>query len=166
MDCAPGPLLQALRRYDNQLYVKWNSKKAKWELRRKPEQKSVKEGRFMDTPTKGRVYFPGDVHQMDDFAIVVPKYHETSADRVKFFDRLDYRILDWVAGHDLWKFGYKGKDFASESDYLAAKYEEKIDEESYAEKMYGLKQMKTQIQDFREYVLAGGDPYRLMDFWK
>lgn len=169
LDCALQPILGDLKRYDAQLYLKWNSKKNKgrgaWELRRKPELKTVKEGYSLETP-KGRVLFPGDVHPMEDCTIVVPKYHESAADCVKTFDYLDYRVVEWVAEHDLWKFGHKGKDFAKESDYLAAKYEEKIDEESYAEKAYGLKQMKTQINDFRQYILGGGDPYRLLDFWK
>lgn len=168
LDVARGPLLAALKRYDQQLYLKWRpgkrGEKGVWELRRKPDLKSAKEGRYLDTP-KGRVFFPGDVYEFDGFTLVVPKYHETKADCVKTFDHLGYHILDWVAKQDLWKYGYMGKNFVSEADYKAAKFEEKIDEDSYNEKQYMLKDMRTQINDFREYVLAGGDPYRLLDFW-
>lgn len=165
-DVSKTHLERALKRYDSQLYLKWDSKKAVWQLRRRPDTKSVKEGYFLDVPSKGRVFFPGDVHEFDNFTISVPKYHETRADCVKIFQHLDYRILDWVAKQDLWKYGYKGKNFADEAAYREAKFEEKIDEDSYAEKAYGLKQMRTQINDFRQYVLDGGDPYRLLDFWK
>lgn len=169
LDVAQPPLLAALRRYDPQLYLKWNPKKRSglglWELRRRPELKSAKAGRILETP-KGHVLFPGDIYEFDDFTLAVPKYHETTADCVKTFEQLDYRILDWVAKNDLWRFGFKGKKFADEADYLAAKYEEKIDDEADAERQYMIRDMRTQVSDFREYVLSGGDPYRLLDYWK
>ncbi len=167
-DVSKQPLERALRRYDEQLYLKWDTKCGVWQLRRKPEMKFAYEGYSIDTP-RGLVGVPGDIFDCSDFGlgtIVFPKYKETKHDIVKEFSHLDYRILDWVAKQDLWKFGYKGKDFATDSAYLEAKYEEKIDEDSYAEKAYGLRQMKTQINDFRSYVLNGGDPYRLLDYWK
>lgn len=166
LDVAKAPLEEALQRYDTQLYLKWNSKKTKWELRRRPEFKSVRVGRYLDTPKKGRVFFPGDVYEFDGFTLAVPKYHETSADCIKTLDRLDYSLVEWVAKQDLWQYGFKGKEFARESEYQEAKYEEKIDEESYAEKVYGFKQMRTQIQDFKQYIADGNNPYRLIDYWK
>lgn len=170
LDVARPALLAALRRYDPQLYLKWSYNKKRpgkgyWELRRKPELKSVREGRFLDTPN-GRIFYPGDIYDMGDYTIIAPKYHETKEDCVKTFDTLGYHILDWVAKQDLWKYGFKGKDFVKESEYMAAKFEEKIDEDSDAERQYMLKDMRTQIRDFREYVLSGGNPYRLLDFWK
>lgn len=174
-DCALSPLLDALRRYDEQLYLKWNAGNSKkragrgfWELRRKPELKSVKETYELDTP-KGFVGRQGDIYDLSAYGlgtVLWPKYHETSGDCVKEFDTLGYHIVSWVAKQDLWKYGFKGKNFVKESEYQEAKFEEKIDEDSYNEKMYGLKQMKTQINDFRQYILDGGDPYRLLDFWK
>lgn len=171
LDVSRAPLLAALRRYDPQLYIKWNPKKRAgrgcWELRRKPEFKTVREGRFLETPKFGKVFFPGDVFEFDGYTLAVPKYHETNFENhVKDFEYLSYDMVKWVADHDLFKYGYKGKNAIQEAEYREAKYEEKIDEESYAEKMYGFKQMRTQISDFREYILAGGDPYRLLDFWK
>lgn len=173
LDVTRGPLLAALRRYDPQLYVKWNSKKrggqGVWELRRKPEFKSVREGRFVDSPTRGRVLIPGDIHSFGDYTISVPKYHETSFENhVKDFTHLSYGMVLWVAAHDLWEMqncGYKGKHFTKEAAYREAKYEEKIDEDSYAEKQYMIKQHSTQFQDFAAYINAGGDPYRLLDYW-
>lgn len=170
LDVSLPLLMGQLKRYDEQLYLKWSASKQRglgvWELRRKPELKSIREGYCLDVPNKGTVCFPGDVYDMGEYTITVPKYHETREDCVKTFERLDYRILDWVANQDLWKYGYKGKDFIKESEYREAKYEEKIDQESYAEKAYGFKQIKTQIRDFQQYVLDGGDPYRIIDYWK
>jgi hypothetical protein len=170
MDVSRPALLAALKRYDQQLYLKWNAKKqggrGAWELRRRPELKSVKEGYYLEVPNKGKVGIPGDVFDMDGYTLVFPKYHESRADCVKTFEKLDYRILDWVAKQDLWQYGYKGKHFADEAQYKEAKFEEMIDDKADADRQYELKQMKTQINDFREYILAGGDPYRLLDYWK
>ncbi len=170
LDCSQAPLLAALRRYDPQLYVKWNSKKrggrGLWELRRKPELKSVIVGRYVEAPNKGKVYIPGDVFEFDDFTIVAPKYHENHFDNhVMDFDHLTYDMVTWVASKDLWNHGFRGKNAMAIAEYNEAKYEEKIDEDSYAEKQYMIKQHRTEFQDFREYILAGGNPYRLMEYW-
>lgn len=171
LDVSVKPLLSALRQYDKQLYVKWNPKKRSgrglWELRRKPEFKSVREGRFLDTPFRGRVFFPGDIHELDTTTISVPKYHENHVENhVKDFDHLTYDMVEWVSNHDLFKYGYRGKDALNEADYRGAKFDEKIDEAADDERQYELKQMRTQINGFREYVLSGGNPYRLLDYWK
>jgi hypothetical protein len=173
LDVSRPHLLAALRRYDQQLYLKWNAKKrgglGVWELRRKPEFKSVQESRWLDAPGKGKVFVKGDVFEFDGFTIVEPKYHETSFENhVKDFEVLTYQILDWVKAHDVWEMqntGFKGKNFVNEAEYREAKYEEKIDEDSYAEKQYMIKQHRTDFNDLREYVLAGGNPARLVDYW-
>jgi hypothetical protein len=169
LDVSLRPLLAALRRYDPLLYFKWNPKKRAgqgvWELRRKPEFKSIHAARVVETP-RGNVHIPGDVYEFDGYTICEPKYHENHIENhVKDFDRLTYGILAWVADHDLFQYGYKGKNTMSEAEYKEAKYEEKIDEDSYAEKQYMIKQHKTEFNDFREYILAGGNPARLMDYW-
>lgn len=171
LDVSRAPLLAALRRYDPQLYLKWNSKKrggrGVWELRRKPEFKSVREGRFLDTPKRGRVFFPGDVYSFDEFTISVPKYHETEMENhVKDFDVLGYHILDFVAPHDTWKYGYRGKDTMREAEYNEAKYDEAIEDEMVKDLNYMIKQNRTQFADFRRYVSEGGNPYRIFDYWK
>jgi hypothetical protein len=170
LDVARAPLLAALRRYDPQLYLKWAPKKrggcGLWELRRKPEFKSLREGRVVEAPIKGKVCIPGDVFDMGDHTICVPKYHENHAENhVKDFEYLTYEMLEWLSQHDLWGHGFRGKNAMKEAEYREAKYEEKIDEEADAERQYMIKQHKTQFNDFREYLLAGGDPYRLMDYW-
>ncbi len=171
LDVAKAPLVTALRHYDKQLYVTWNAKKREgrgiWELRRKPELKSLREGRFLDTPRRGRQFFPGDIYDMGEYTITVPKYHENHVENhVKDFEYLSYEMVEWVAKHDLFEYGFRGKNAMHEAEYREAKFEEKIDEDADDERQYMLRQYKTQIRDFREYVLAGGDPYRLLDYWK
>lgn len=169
LDVAQSPLLAALRCYDPQLYVKWNSKKRGgigcWELRRKPEFKSVLQGRVLDTP-RGRVRIPGDVYDCFDYTISVPKYNENHAENhVKDFDYLTYEMVSWIAQHDLWKYGYKGKYAMHEAEYKEGQYLTRLEDEVDAEHKYMLKQHKTEFNDFREYILAGGNPHRLLDYW-
>lgn len=171
LDVAHAPLLATLRRYDPQLYFKWNPKKRAgrgiWELRRKPEFKSVREGRYVDTPYRGRVFFPGDIFDMPDGSTwVMPKYHENHVENhVKDFEYLTYDMVDWVAKHDIWGYGYKGKLAMHEAEYKEGQYLTKIEDEAEAERKYMIKQHRTQFNDFREYVLSGGNPYRLIDYW-
>lgn len=169
MDVSLAPLEAALKRYDQQLYLHWNPKKLRgrgvWELRRKPEFKTIRESRVVESP-KGNVFIKGDIFDFGDHTIVYPKYHENHFENhVKDFYRLDYRILDWVKSKDLWDYGFRGKNTMKEAEYREAKYEEKIDEDADAERQYMIKQHRTQFNDFREYILAGGDPARLMDYW-
>lgn len=169
LDVAAVPLVSALKRYDKQLYVKWSPKKRGgqgcWELRRQPEFKSVKVGRYVDSP-KGRVYIPGDVFEADDFTICVPKYNENQFENhVKDFDYLTYEMVEWVAKKDLWGYGFKGKYAAHEAEYKEGQYLTKIEEEADSERSYMIKQHKREFNDFREYLLSGGNPARLADYW-
>lgn len=170
LDVAQAPLLAALRSYDPQLYVKWNPKKKGgigcWELRRKPEFKSVREGRYVETPYSGKVLIPGDVFEFEGYTLCIPKYNETHAENhVKDFDYLTYDMVAWVSGHDLWNYGYRGKLAMHEADYKEGQYLTKIEDEAEAERQYMIKQHRTQFQDFREYILSGGNPARLLDYW-
>ncbi len=169
LDVAQAPLVAALRRFDPLLYVKWNAKKRSgrglWELRRKPEMKSLKVGRYLDTP-RGKVYTPGDVFEFQGYTLAIPKYNENHFENhVKDFDYLTYDMVAWVSSHDLWNHGFKGKYALKDAEYNEAKYDEKIDNEAADERSYMIKQHKTQFEDFRQYILAGGDPARLMDYW-
>jgi hypothetical protein len=169
LDVARPPLVAALRRYDPQLYVSWNPKKRSgrgvWELRRKPEFKSVREGRYVDAPTKGRVFIPGDIFEFDDFTISIPKYHENHAENhVKDFEYLTYDMVSWVAKHDLFAYGYKGRNALAEAEYREAQYLDKVEKDADEERQYLIKDNKTAFNDFREYILAGGNPYRLVDY--
>lgn len=170
LDVARGPLVAALRRYDPLLYIKWNPKKRSglglWELRRRPEFKSAQRGRLLETPHRGKVFIPGDIFDLDEGTLIVPRYIENSFENhVKDFQRLDYGILNWVAKQDLWKFGYKGKNAMNEADYREGQYLTKIEDDAEAERAYMIKQHRTQFNDYRQYILSGGNPARLVDYW-
>lgn len=169
LDVAKKPLEEALRRYDPQLYLKWEPKKRRgqgaWELRRKPELKSLRAGRFVDS-VRGRFYIPGDVYEFDGYTLAVPKYHETSAENhVKDFDRLSYEIVAWVAAHDAWNYGFRGKNLTRDAEYNEAKYLEREEAQAEEDRAYMIKQEKKAIREFREYVLSHGNPYRILDYW-
>lgn len=159
LDCAVGPLEKALRDHDAQLYVKWNPRKLHgwgvWEVRRRPESKSVREEDIV--VWKGNTF-------------VFPKYHEVSiVNHVVDVPYLNYSVVSKVKGMDTWakeQFGYKGKNFAREVEYLEAKYDESVDEKSMLERDYNLKQMRSEIRDLKEFVLSGGNPARIADFWR
>src|SRR5271166_2931566 len=104
LDVSAVPLLAALRRYDPQLYLKWNAKKRAgrgcWELRRNPELKSARVGRKVESP-RGPVRIPGDIYEFQGYTLCVPKYNETHFENhVKDFDYLTYGMLDWISKHD------------------------------------------------------------------
>lgn len=155
LDVSVDPLEQALRDYDPQLYVKWNPKKLKgwgcWEVRRKPE---------------SMVVTSSDVHDLGDYSISTPRYKELDVvNHVMDVPYLNYLILKKIHRMDIWALSHRGKNFVKDAEYAEAKYDEKLDEKSAKELEYNLKQMKHEIRYFREYVLSGGNPYRLADHW-
>lgn len=168
LDCARAPLLATLKRYDPFLYLKWNPKKrggkGVWELRRAPEVKSVAISVPSDRHSVKSIQ--GDIYDLGPYSIVVPKYHEYDIENhIKDFECLGYHILGWLDQHDTWKYGFRGKYLTKEADYNEAKYMERIDEQADADRQYMAKQHKTLINDFREFILAGGNPYRIVDHW-
>ena len=92
LDSALKPLEQRLKDYDPQLYIKWNPKKLHgwgcWELRRKPEQKTVR---------------PEDVVVFQGNTFVCPKYHELNlVDHVMDIPFLNYSIVKKLEKMDTW----------------------------------------------------------------
>jgi hypothetical protein len=153
LDCAIGPLSEKLRDYDAQLYVKWNPKKLKgwgcWEIRRRPEEMKVSEVEVFGGNTFVKLAYVEN--NLVNHVLDVPF--------------LNYKILEKLKDMDQWKDDSRGADFNKRADYLEAKYDEKVEQHAEDEKNYMIKQHKSQIRDFKEYVLSGGNPYRLADYW-
>lgn len=150
LDSSRSPLEAKLRDYDPQLYLRWNAKKLRgwgcWQLMRRSETKSIVDWAELDGHTYLRMeYTPGD-HIFD----------------VPF---LNYNLLERLKKGDTWRYGYKGKNFASELEYMEAKQAENLEEKSEAEKDYMIKQHKSQIRGFMDYVNNGGNPYAIADVW-
>lgn len=158
LDCAKAPLEQALRDYDSLLYIRWNPRKLKghgcWEIRRKPEVKTLKHT---------------DLCTYRGATIAFPKYHEIDlVNHVLDVAFLNYTVLNKIKSMDAWNMkdmGDKGKNFVKQAEYLEGKYLEKVEDNALKELDYNLKQEKSRIHDFREYLLSGGDPHRLADHW-
>lgn len=156
LDVARAPLEQALRAYDPQLYLQWNSKKLQgegcWELRRKPENKVVVDSVVFEGNTYSRVEYKENpmVHHVKDWAY------------------LNYSLVQWVKDHDAWtdEFGHKGVRWTAEEDYRREEALDKQSDRAEEEKRYKLKQFKREIKDFKEYVASGNNPYRMLDYWK
>lgn len=158
LDCAKAPLEQTLRDYDPLLYVRWNARKLKgngcWEIRRKSEQKTLR---------------PSDIWSGYGITIAYPKYHEIDlVNHVLDVAFLNYNVLTKLKSMDAWNMkdmGEKGKNFVKQAEYLEAKHLEKIEDKAVNELEYNIKQHKSQIRDFKEFINSGGNPYRLADHW-
>lgn len=158
LDANPKGLEQALKLYDSQLYLKWNSKKLRgwgcWEVRYKPELKSV---RLEDT-----IVWQGNT-------ISVPKYHELDLiNHVMDVPFVNYSVLEKIKKMDMWtkdELGHKGKNLTNVLHYNEAKHLEKVEDKALKELDYNLKQHKSEIRWFKDYVNAGQNPYRIADHW-
>ncbi len=175
LDCSVKPFERMLKAYDSQLYVVWNQKKLKgwgtWEVRWRPELKSVRQSEHPEYLQTGALRPPvqGDIYEFEGFTIVYPKYHENKFNNhVMDVPYLNYSVLTKIKQMDLWakeELGYKAKKLTQELDYGEAKYMEKVEDNAIKELDYNLKQHKSEIRWFREYVNSGQNPYRLADNW-
>lgn len=154
LDSARSPLEAKMREYDSQLYVKWNPSKLRgeglWEVRRRPENKVPKYS----------VVYKGNTYTSLEYVENGLVSH--------LFDvpYLNYKILEKLKEIDTWNASYKVQDYGKDLDYKEAKIQEKLEEKAEGERDYMIKQHKSQIKDFMEYVQSGGNPYAIADFWK
>jgi len=159
LDVGHTGFLRALKDYDPQLYIAWNPKKLQkhgcWEIRRTPLEKSVK---------------TGDISVFQGNTIVFPKWHEINlVHHVLDLLYLNYNAIEKLKIMDMWNHkltGHKGKNLTQALDYNEAKHEERVDQKSAEQLEYGLKQMRSEMRWFREYINSGGNPYAMTDHWK
>lgn len=153
LDVAVGPLVERLRDYDSQLYVRWNPRKLRgwgcWEIRRKPEELKVKDVAI----------YGGNTYVKLDYVEINLVHHILD---VPF---LNYSVLTKLKEMDRWVNDKRGADFSERAEYYEAKYYEKLEDKAEEDRAYAIKQHKSQIRDFKEYILSGGNPYRLADVW-
>lgn len=153
LDCSKKGVESALKHYDPQLYLKWNPKKLQghgcWELRRRPE---------MLSPVDYVIY-QGNTYWKLGYKEVSMIHH------VKDFAFINYSIVQWVKDHDLWNYGDKGSTWQDEVQYATGQRLNREEQKSIDEKNYRLKQMKKEVKWFKEYVLSGHNPYRIIDEW-
>lgn len=176
LDSSPKYVERALKAYDPQLYVAWNSKKAYghgvWEVRWKPEMKTVKKSKAPEILQTGKIApaVQGDTFDWFNYTIVWPKYHENNFNNhVMDVPFMNYSVLERIKAMDMWSkdnVGYKGQHLTKELAYKEAKFLEKEEDNAWKDLEYNLKQHKSEIRWFKDFVLDGGNPYRIADHWK
>lgn len=154
LDCSVGPLVERLRDYDPQLYVRWDDKKLRgwgcWSVRRRPNTKTVKES----------VVYGGNTYHIVDY---VENNFENHVLDVPF---LNYQILEKLKQMDTWRHSNYGQNFMGAMDSKAEDHAEKAKQAALQERRYELRQQKTMVRDLMDYTLSGGDPSRIANHWK
>ena len=146
LDVAVKPFERALKDYDEQLYVEWNPKKLKgwgcWEIRRKPDYKSV-----VETATYKDFTIVRLEHLEQDIVNHVLDCAFLNYDQLRKIKEMDaYNPEHWI--HDL---------EYHENKRRAEKYYEARKELSYA-----LKQNKRVFRQLKEMVQSGQNPARIL----
>lgn len=153
LDCSKQSIERQLQRYDAQLYLKWNARKLRgwgcWELRRRPEKKSIKE--IVEYNGKVLIYLDYIENGFESHVMDVPFINQNLVEKIKKMDT--------------WRTSNRGTGWAHDYEYRVAKHLEKKDDERHEELHYSLKQMKSELKDLKEYVLSGNDPSRLAKYW-
>ncbi len=175
LDCSRAGVEAALKAYDPQLYVKWEPTKLRgwgcWELRWRPENKTARWSVHPEYLPNMRIKpaVQGDVYEFEGYTIVQPKYHENNFNNhVMDIPFLNYSLLEKVKQMDVWakeELGYKAKGLTKELDYREAKHLEKIEDQAIKDLDYNLRQHKSEIRWFKEYVNSGRNPYELASHW-
>jgi len=151
LDVARKPFERALRDYDKQLYVKWNPNKLHgwgcWEIRRRPDTKTVVE-----------------VQEWEGNTLVRVDWHENNlVNHILDAAFLNYDQLRKLKSIDTTVRGYS--NWISDMEYWEKKEEERQIAAARAARDYAAKQYKSEIRDFKEMVNSGLNPALLADVW-
>lgn len=158
-DCKRSSVESAIKSYDPLLYIKWNPSKnygmGRWELRRRPEKKSVKETLEID----GVKY-----HRLDYVELDLVNH---------IFDLpvLNYSIMERIKKADVWaRADYDGNN-ATKVERLLDRIEEKriaLQEEhkkkNMEETLYKMQQFDSQLEVYRQAILDGQNPADLVKY--
>lgn len=161
LDCNKKHLEMLLRRYDPQLYLKWNPYKTIltngktrimppegdywqgwgvgcWELRRRPNAKTaVPRWQIGET-----IFFDVDYVEHD------------VENHIKDLQYLNYELLGWVKNSDCWAT----KNWVNELEYSENKaYEKKLDKDQDDLK-YRIRHEHRAMQEFQDLIKAGRNP--------
>lgn len=161
LDVGKAALERSLQDYDSLLYIKWNSTKRRgygcWELRRRPEMKTV----------VLRETFEGITYSVVDYKELDVENH------VADFPSLNYDILAKLRKMDVWAAaGYdkhnkkKINNFLNEMDYRRKSHKDSQDLKLYEDMMYNMKQQRSALNGLRQAILDGTNPAELARYWK
>lgn len=152
LDVNKKALDRALKAYDSQLYTKWNPKKCYgwgcWEVRRRPDNKVIVDYAEYNQDLFLRLEYKelDHIHHVFDLAF------------------LNYRVIEKIKSMDTWatmsRVNEKNvsqwvKNLESKESEAQQAMEDKIRED----RLYALKQMKTQMAQLKEAVLSGVNPH-------
>ncbi len=153
LDVNERQFTRALQDYDPFLYVTWNPSKMRghgcWEIRRKPEFNSAI-----------------DVAELDAcFIIKLGAYENNLVHHILDCAFLNYDQLRKIQEMDTWRYG----DAKTWQDLVEQKT---LDRQAH-ELSQGMKRraeaaktFKKQIKAFKEYILSGGNPHAIANYWE
>lgn len=159
-DCNKSSVESAFKGYDPLLYIKWNATKNHnmgcWELRRRPEKKSIKE----TIEFEGTKYHNLDYVELD----VINHVLDMPILTTHFLDKLKRMDLWAAAGYD----GVNQNKLMSKLDSIEAageKYRTDGETKAYNEAVYQLRQGRTVLNRFRNDILSGLNPAEIARYW-
>lgn len=158
-DCKKSSLENAIKSYDPLLYIKWNPTKnygmGCWELRRRPEKKSVKQSFAIEGVT---------YHHLDYVELDLVNH---------IFDLpiLSYSVIERIKKADVWaKADYDGTNLQKVTTLLDKIEEKRLalqaahKEKNMADTMYAMKQFDSQLEVYRQAILDGQNPADLVKY--
>lgn len=153
LDASKLHLERKLQDHDPLLYLKWNPRKLYghgcWEIRRKPELKSIREV----------VFFQGNTYT------IIEPVELNMVNHVLDVAFINYALLSKIKRMDTWQQSDRGKDWGHEFEYDEAKAMEAEEERSAQTLTYVANQHKSEIRDFKNLVLSGMNPAQIADHW-
>lgn len=160
-DTPKEELERKLKRYDEQLYLKWEPKRNRgygcWQLRRRPQFKTIV-----------------DSFRVDGCIINRLEYKEIDIENhVWDINVLTESLLDRVKACDIWdrveyQEGRIGRIEQFNQDMEENYFGHRADtqEKTRKEMMYGIMQDKRIVKDFQERIVSGVNPAHLLRYWK
>lgn len=159
-DCNKAYVESVYQGYDPLLYIKWNPTKnynmGSWELRRRPEKKSIKE----TLEFEGQVYHILEYRELDviNHVMDLPVLSTFALDKLKKMDLWSAANYD---GANADKLKHQLDRIDSNLDSHKSKQEQKL----YDEAVYGLRQGKHILNNFRNDILSGLNPAEIAHYW-
>lgn len=161
LDCNKKSLERAIKSYDPLLYIKWNPNKLNkmgcWELRRRPEKKSVKE----TIEYHGTKYHSLDYVELD------------IVNHIFDLHTLSYNIIEKLKKTDTWvRAGYDGSNtkkitnLLDQVEHTRIRLQEEGQKKLKDNMAYELKQDRAVFTQFREDIRSGLNPAEIARYWK
>lgn len=152
LDCNKKSFERALQNYDPMLYIRWNPKKLRghgcWEIRRRPEFNSAL-----------------DVTEFGEAVIVKVGPREIDlVHHVMDCAFLNYDQLRKLKEIDTWQYG-TSTQYQDLVERKTRDRKELEQSQGMQRRREAIRTFRKQINEFREYILNGGNPHMIGAFW-